>query len=590
MKKYIMLIMSGVLMTSCIDTTILPVDKTTGEDFWKDKSQVQGMVNGAYKQMVTSNVMERLVVWGGFRSDELDYNTDNGLSSNTTRNNLQKISYGNLEKDNPYCTWADLYNAINRCNIVLERAPGTVSIDPAYTEETFKTDKSQMLALRALCYFYLVRTFRDVPYSSVAFVNSSQTFELPQTAPATVLENCIKDLEEAIQSPLSADSYEDWRRVGLINRDGIRAILADIYLWRASVMHNAEDYQKCVDYCDEIIASKKALGNRTGRFGQTTQTVESEYPLVDGEEAFYTIFVEGNSQESIFELQMDGNNDVSTSVRNYYFDYNGGNPKTGGFLQATNVFKSVGDKTGALSAYTYVQDKDRRYYENLYSSVNGDDGTSFPVRKMVYNGMSSITARSKKPDAYTGLERASAGDYKQNWIVYRLADIMLMKAEALVQLSASDEDSKLTTAFNLVDAVNKRALSDTTATNRLSLSSFNTKDKMEALVLDERGRELCFEGKRWYDMLRYNFRHMTPTDYTKTYYEIYGSASTGFVSNSSEFMTLLQRRYVENGKAICAKMQTEPYLYFPVPDADMKVNSELHQNPVYATADKYERN
>ncbi len=585
--------MSGVLMTSCIDTTILPVDKTTGEDYWKDKSQVQGMVNGAYKQMVTSDVMERLIVWGGFRSDELDYSTDKGLASNTTRNNLQKISYGNLENDNPYNTWAALYNVINRCNIVLERAPATVSIDPAYTEETFNTDKSQMLALRALCYFYLVRTFRDVPYSSVAFVNSSQEFEIPQTAPATVLENCINDLEEAAKSPLSATGYEDWRRTGLINSDAIKAILADIYLWRGSVMHNADDYQKCVDYCNEIIESKKS-SVRTDERGASSIQTDSEYPLISGDEAFQEIFVDGNSDESIFELQMDGNNDVATAIRNYYFDYNGGNPKTGGFLQATKIFGAVDNSTSSSSVYMTA--KDRRYYDNVYSSTDGEDGTSYPVRKMVdytktFGGASTTLARTSKPDTYTGLSRVSAGKYAQNWIIYRLTDIMLMKAEALVQLASSDADEKLTEAFELVDAVNRRSIAtDASTSDYLAQTNYDTKDKMEALVLEERQRELCFEGKRWFDLLRYNFRHVTPADYTKTYYEVYGDATTGFVSNYSGFMTLLQRRYVENAAAICSKMQTEPYLYYPVPYDDMKVNSQLHQNPVYAAADKYERN
>lgn len=72
MKKYMLFILSGLLTTSCIDTVVLPDDITIGEDMWKSKSDVEGMVNGVYKAMTSEAIIERCIVWGSYRSDEMN--------------------------------------------------------------------------------------------------------------------------------------------------------------------------------------------------------------------------------------------------------------------------------------------------------------------------------------------------------------------------------------------------------------------------------------------------------------------------------------------------------------------------------------
>ena len=115
---------------------------------------------------------------------------------------------------------------------------------------------------------------------------------------------------------------------------------------------------------------------------------------------------------------------------------------------------------------------------------------------------------------------------------------------------------------------------------------------MEKLVLAERLRELCFEGKRWYDLMRYNYRHVNAADYTKTMAELAGdnASMAAFPANSQEMMTIVQRKYIENAAAITSKIKNEAYLYFPVDDDEIKVNNMLKQNPAYADDDKYVKN
>lgn len=580
MKKYIFLLLASVLMSSCVDTIILPDDKTVKEDFWKTKSDVALMVNGAYASMISSDVISRLIVWGDFRSDELV--TDIGVTaSNSTYIALKQIETGNIEVTNTYANWASFYSVINNCNLVIDNAGEVINIDPDYTEGDYLADRAQMLALRSLCYFYLVRTFRDVPYSGVAFEESSQELNIPQVAPSVVLENCINDLKEAEQNAFDADAYTGWKSKGWINRDGVRALLADIYLWRASVMHNDSDYQKCVEYCDLVIESKKAQK----QYG-VNDVEEKEYPLADGDKAFTEVFVLQNADESIFELQFDGSTNSNDGTCQMFYKY--ASNQSCGFTEASPVFGQLGDKSG----YVYEKTGDLRFIENCLGVVSnsGTASDSYSLRKLVEGDETAKIGNPVSHDPYTkiSLDR-TYGSYDQNYIVYRLSDVMLMKAEALTQLAAADGDSQLQQAFHLVQAVNNRSIYENSLSNdSLRWSKNNTKEGLETLVLAERLRELCFEGKRWYDLLRYNYRHVDGVDYTTTLVQQMDEGKT-YVKNYDNMLTLMARKTPSSASTLKAKMPTEPYLYMPVLEGQIKTNPQLKQNPAYGETKDYAR-
>ncbi|MBO4316149.1 MAG: RagB/SusD family nutrient uptake outer membrane protein [Prevotella sp.] len=575
MKKYLyILICASMMMVSCVDTVILPDDKTVDEDFWQTKSDVSLMVEGAYKSMVSSDVISRLIVWGDFRSDELL--PVSSISSNATVNALNEIDAQNTQTDNTFASWASLYSVINNCNIVLDRAEGVMSIDPSYTEGDYQTDRSQMLALRALCYFYLVRNFRDIPYNAHAYMTSSEEMNIPQSSPDIVLQNCINDLEEAGKNALDPTAFSDWRRVGHINRDAVNAILADIYLWRASVMHSDADYQKCIEYCDKVIESKR-LQHIPGR----NEVEVKEYPLADGTQAFTSIFINQNAEESIFELQFDGRNNSNAALCQFFYKYRNTNSPNG-YMKASTIFGNVGN-----GAAVYTQTGDYRYLQNCYAVGTGAD--AYDIRKMV----TQMEWNINNPVGMTGQSRQTDRPYDnfaQNYIFYRLSDVMLMKAEAETAVAADNNDPHLRDAFNLVQFVNSRSIYNGSLGNdSLKWSYYNTKIAMETLVLQERLRELCFEGKRWYDLLRYNFRHVEGVDYT-TILAAQEEAGKTFVRNDANMLNWATRKYTSGAAAAASKMRTEPYLYMPINQSDIDVNPLLRQNPAYSDADEYKKN
>jgi len=565
------------VLSSCVDTVILPDDKTVDEDFWKSKGDVQLMVNGAYKSMISTDVVKRLIVWGDLRSDELlPVARVTGGTAQGVLEDLVEINTGNTQYDNQFATWGAFYSVINNCNLVLARAAAVMSEDPSYTEGDYLSDCSQMLGLRALCYFYLVRNYRDVPYTTEAFMNSSQNLDIPQSAPDSVLRACIADLEVAERNPISATAFNDWRRVGYMTLDGIQALMADIYLWLGSVNHSAADYSKAVEYCDKVIESKKEqyLSSQRNKMAAS----QKEYPLADGNELFNELFIDQNASESIFELQYNGSNS-NTAVCEMFNSYASG--RTTGYLQAPDIFA----KGKAVYTTTGSSVNDYRAVQNTYRQT----GDQLDLRKMVAQNATHINSASGEAEAVPTTRR-SYSQYRQNYIIYRLTDVMLMKAEALTALATGDEDVEhLRTAFNIVKAVNirsKDAESDSLKWNTYS----GGVSVMENLVMAERLRELAFEGKRWYDLMRYNYRHTEGTvDYKSTMAAI-NDRKQPFAPTNKDMLALMARKLGAQGTAVSAKLGTEPTLYMPVPKSDLEVCPVLRQNPVYSTANNYEKN
>ena len=571
-KKYLLLLASYLLI-GCVDTVILPDNKTVDDDFWQKKSEVDAVVATAYAQLRDAAAIRNMIIWGDFRSDELVV-TSTLPSSATYKTALAQIYSLNIETENAFTSWYPFYSAINYCNLVLEKAEGVIAVDPDYTRGDYDANKAQMLALRAFCYFYLTKVFHDIPVTPGAYLNSSDDLNAPQANPDSVLTMCINDLQEASKYAISGSTYGDWRDKGYLNQDGINAILADIYLWRASVNRSASDYEACVDYCDKIISAKKEAyeqNPRRRRFGN--DDVEQDYYLSDYSDMYNDIFGQTgqNADESIFELQFRNSNATNSGLDQMYFRYNNASSNGYGYLKAAPIYGKV-DQTGSG---VWTNSVDQRLYEFLYDATSTNT-EQFGVRKFV---ATASAGTSNSADS----KRDTRSAVYQNWILYRLTDVMLMKAEALVQLynleGKAEGDTRNEEAFAICQFINNRALSDANKSSYAMKYSVY-KDKMEELVLAERARELCFEGKRWFDLMRYNYRH------TEKQADLTKKLTQSYVTNSDVFFDLALRKYAVPS-AMKAKMRDERYLYMPINQDEVEINTSLVQNPVYKSASKY---
>lgn len=550
-------------MVSCVDTVILPDSMIVDEDFWQNKNQVSYIVNNAYKSMLSDALQRNLIVWGDFRSDELTY-VNSIPATNTIRESLAELYTLNVTSENQFTSWGALYSTINTCNLVLEKAEGVMAIDPNYTKSDYLADRSQMMALRSLCYFYLVRVFRDVPVTPGVYMSDNSEMNIAQKAPAEVIDMIIEDLNNSINDAVASDAYGDWRNTGYFTKDAIQALLADVYLWKASVYHSVADYQACVNLCNTIIDTKNKVYKATHRNADAADL----YNLTPSRRSYETLFgINGqNADESIFELQFNTSNSNTGLVQMYYKYAN--NSSTSGYVKATKTYATAG-KDYIFPTYNNSM-ADTRFYDYIYNPGGSDE--AFDVRKFV--AQSGADNKSQTRD-----DSRTYANYDQNWVIYRLTDVMLMKAEALVQIAALEGEASesykknLDDATKLVVAVNKRACNDVE-----TLKPGTTPEELEELVLIERARELCFEGKRWFDLMRYNYRHV---DAAASYNVLLADQGT-YVDNYEPMLDIVTKKYT-SASAMKVKMMQEPYLYMPINSDEIAVNTSLKQNPVYTT-------
>ena len=542
---------------SCSDfLEIEPLNDIVLDKFWNEENDIENIVAGCYSGMQNRILIERMIVWGELRSDHLIGGT--GVQDNI---NIQNILKENITANNVYTSWGDFYDIINRCNTVLHYSPLVAERDPNYTETELMATRAEVSAIRDLCYFYLIRTFRDVPYSTQPFLDELQQMAMPATKFDAVLDSLITDLENvksyAVKTyPVSKTNYQ----CGSITQDAIHAMLAEMYLWK-------KDYANSVKYADMVIDAKtQRFQNEIDNAGGNSSSYKmfEGYPLIYDSyttgnlygNAYGTIFGSGASRESILELIFA---DDDTQLANHGLSFLYGNLKTfpGIVKPADFITTDVSD-----ASYKVFCDKyDTRNYENLYKMSASQYGVAKYVCK---SGMVSISS--------TEITSLASPSYPEkychaNWILYRLSDVMLLKAEALVQMVDGDakteaNDSLLRAAYDIVSVINKRSNCATTYMP-ITYANYSTKSQMENLVFEERARELMFEGKRWYDLVRRSLRD----------------------GNTSYLVQQVTRKGSDNASVVQAKLAKMDAIFWPYNLDELKVNPYLVQNPAFGSGD-----
>ena len=542
---------------SCSDfLEIEPLNDIVLDKFWNEENDVENIVAGCYSGMQNRILIERMIVWGELRSDHLIGGT--GVQDNI---NIQNILKENITANNVYTSWGEFYDIINRCNTVLHYSPLVAERDPNYTETELMATRAEVSAIRDLCYFYLIRTFRDVPYSTQPFLDELQQMAMPATKFDAVLDSLITDLENvksyAVKTyPVSKTNYQ----CGRITQDAIHAMLAEMYLWK-------KDYANSVKYADMVIDAKTQrfqdeIDNAGGN--SSSYKMFEGYPLIYDSyttgnlygNAYETIFGSGASRESILELIFADDN---TLLANHGLSFLYGNQKTfpGIVKPADFITTDVSD-----ASYKVFCDKyDTRNYENLYKMSASQYGVAKYVCK---SGLVSISSTEINSSAFPSYPEEYC---HANWILYRLTDVMLLKAEALVQMVDGDakteaNDSLLRAAYDIVSVINKRSNCATTYMP-ITYANYSTKSQMENLVFEERARELMFEGKRWYDLVRRSLRD----------------------GNTSYLVQQVTRKGSDNASVVQAKLAKMDAIFWPYNLDELKVNPYLVQNPAFGSGD-----
>ncbi|MDR1121447.1 MAG: RagB/SusD family nutrient uptake outer membrane protein [Dysgonamonadaceae bacterium] len=521
-----------------------PLDKMVEEDYWKTRNDVQSVLRTCYKEMTSNDFMERIMIGGEFRSDNIRQN------NTRTSQDLKDILEMAIQTDNGLLKWKTFYTVINYCNRILNRAPEIITIDPDYTSGMLAVDLGEARALRALVYFYLIRIYHDVPYIDFPYDDDNKPFLISKTSGEVIIDNIISDLEQAEREVVvthgRSNVFGSQIRIktkGRFTKNAVRALLADAYLWKASGLpegERADSYQKCIRACEAIEPS--VFLDDDSELNEERLN-GSELMLISNlKQSFFGamsrscgyMFYEENSEESIFELQFDQYTE-NTAVANYY-----GHSGDASHINASPLLNSED---------VFDQTEDVRRYDSF--AETGAESGIYRIFKYV--------GAMRSGNTYSQYTYRTGSEVKEaNWIFYRLSDVFLMKAEALVELGGEDN---LNAAFEQVGKVYER--SNPTALPLMSID-YSTQDQMRDLVLKERRREFLFEGKRWFDLLRVARREGKSRNMVNKY----------LVPNA-----------VLNSDVLLTKLSIMDALYLPIHREELLSNPELTQNSYYAASD-----
>ncbi len=564
---------STLLFSSCGDfLEIEPRNDIVLEKFWNEKADVDNIVTGCYSALQSDACIRRMMIWGEVRSDNIAAGTNTSNDAN-----LLNILNENITAKNNYTEWVSFYNVINRCNTVIKYAPEVAEIDPGYTQSELQATIAEMVALRSLSYFYLIRSFRDVPFTREAYIDDDQRMDLPATTFENVLDSLIDDLEsvkaQAVKRyPTTTPIYQ----TGRITQDAIYAMLSEMYLWK-------QDYDRCIEYADLVIESKKKLAKEFQDSRQMTSSSDDEnfsrtngYPLLNNfttnnrfGEAFGYLFADEYryaQQEIIFQLVFSDNPSINNMPANAAVNafYGNDNVAVGLLAPSDYVLEDIAKSSGR----TIYEDKNKKLDARLYFNCNSGNTS---IAKYVYRDLTINTGSNAQNPAVEYTRKWDVNDNGSNWIIYRLSDIMLLKAEAITQKlrDGSDEDINkfnepyLAQIFSLVNAVNKRSVCQNVLADTLVAGDYMTKSQMEDLVMRERQRELMFEGKRWYDLVRRARRE----------------GRTTVLSQAA------MQKVTSGGSLIANKLAKMDAMYWPYYYTELKVNKNLVQNPAFSSGE-----
>ena len=504
MKKINLILITLVLIFSgCTKfLTLEPQDELIREEYWKTETDVVNVLGQTYAKM--ADILDDIYIWTELRGGLLSPD-----EKKVKPETLEFFNF-NINEFNEKTKWKDFYVIINLTNTILEYAPLAKDNDKTFTDFAYNGYIAEAYYIRCMCYFYLVKSFKDVPYITESYSMDDQDFNFEKSGEQEIIDHLIADLNSIVDKAFTLDYYydsQDIRRKGRVNLNTVYALLADIYLWN-------NNYQSCIESCNKIN--------------------ELAYELVPGDDYFDIYAEQGNSTESIFELQFDYDEYQTT---NKYLDHRN---KDGDNLYSLTSNNSQGQKETTVSEFLmelYSLDDLRQYGSEGDVTYNT---TSFSIWKYEGNEPYDATVRQRND---RDKEESDA-----NWIFYRFPEIHLMKAEAYAEMD------NFTSSLKQLNIVRKRAGIDdyTTTSKKLLIEE----------ILNERAREFVGEGKRWFDLVRICRRDIDNR---------LSIISEAVISNVDP----------RSRSAVAIKIRDTNSWFLPIYYEELLFNKKLEQNPFY---------
>ena len=452
MKQIIYLIKTTVpllsifFLFSCTNLEVESISTITNASFWKSENDVNSSVNGMYVQF--RNVTTDMFFAGELRSDVFERPPGSPYTGTI-------MYYENtLNSSNINISWGGFYAVINTANLIIKNAPNIT-----FTLESNKNKlMAQAYAMRAFSYYVLTRTWGDLIIHTDPVESSSPAVIYKERMSQSDVFKLVKDdIEQALRL-FPDDSYPDGRCFW--SRPAAYALKADVYLWTGKRMNGSDaDFTVALQALQEIVKTDVTL-------------------LTEFSEVFK--FDNKGNREIIISCRYD---EFESSNNYFYHMWSGFVP---GIDEETLNFLYPGGSGNqnirASDNYANQYEQEDLRKNGSLLEVFGDDaeGQRIVYARVCRKGTGYVTP---------GNDRLFINDV----ILYRYADILLMIAEAKNALG-QDPSSE-------INMIRERAFKENYG-NHIYLN--DSKEKNDEIILKERLLELAMEGKRWWDLIRFD--------------------------------------------------------------------------------------
>lgn len=438
MKKIIILFAVSVMASSCLNEFLQvdPVSDISSENYWKTEADAKAALTSIYSTMQTAlNTQSGFCYMSWFEG-----RADNFFGASSGTYPMSNVNLNNIAPTHPAADWNNWYKAISTSNYALYYIPGM----PNLTDPTRNQLLAEAYFLRAYCYFMLVRIWGDVPIvtkPTLSFNDLEKPFRSPKE---TVMNELIlKDLEEACEKV-----NEGLEELYFFSAGALYALCTEVAMWN-------KNYDDAIFWSQSLINLKK--GN----------SAEARYELVDTRE-WVDVMYKATTMENIWTLKWSFvNNGYNAIARNM----NAGNNMPVA-LTTRDIWCGV------------------EWEDDIRRDLTIQEDASYPSNHLTNSSVSMSMWK------WAAGVRENAGEQNELYVpLYRLADILLLRAEALNRKGDYAE------ALDLLNRICTRA----GLPERLESDYAGSADKMKAIeddILLERRFELFGEGKRWFDLVR----------------------------------------------------------------------------------------
>ncbi len=498
---------------SCADKylSFFPEDKITSAIFPQNENDIKLLLNGVYGQLRETSVYDQGLFGFGILDGATPnaFNWGNGVIDRTGNGQL-------LTSDAEMLTfrWTRCYSIIYRSNYLLE------AIDKVSLSDALKaTYTGEAHFLRGVAYSLLVESYGGVPVIS-STITAEDARNIPRATADATWSQAIADYDDAI-SKLKVDAPA----IGRATKGAVLGMKMRAYL-----------YQGKYDKVLEVVTQIEAL---------------NKYSLFPSYAGLFRLENE-NNKEVLFDVQyMSGENSQGSFVDQYCGTGTGSFTRGSRYVPTDNLVAAYETIDGSpVDPAKLYENRDPRMKFTIVTPGDYILGYRFP--NYIYPGgafnhpgnrLKHLSTRKYRIEPEAALP--PSGQSSLNDIVIRYADVILSKAEAIIETNGNVDDAV---------ALINRIRTERTDVKITSLPMGLTREVAREKLRHERRIEFALEGLYWADIKRWKIG--------KSLYPLDIKDHTG---------SLIETKF-PNG-------YLDYYNLLPIPNSELSLNKSLTQNP-----------